>query len=61
MKKLLFSIMVIVMMTAGCTCIPGGTNQLPTAYIDSISPTDAAVGETVAFECGWGLEHQGKL
>ena len=60
MKKLLFPIMVIVMMTAGCV-IPGGTNQLPTAYIDSISPTDAAVGETVAFECGWGLEHQGKL
>lgn len=53
MKKLLFPILVILMMTAGCTCLPGslsGGNQPPTAYIDSISPVDASVGETVSFQ-----------
>ncbi len=63
MKKLLFSIMVILMMSAGCTCLPGslsGGNQPPAAYIDSISPADASVGEAVSFQ-GHGTDADGDV
>ena len=63
MKKLLFSIMVILIMSAGCTFVADiveVVNQPPTAYIDSISPTDASVGETVIFD-GHGTDADGTV
>ena len=63
MKKLLFSIMVILIMSAGCTFVADiveVVNQPPTAYIDSISPTDASVGETVTFD-GHGTDADGTV
>lgn len=52
MKKLLFAILVILMLAAGCIRIVSvpSSNELPIAYIDSISPTEAAAGETVFFD-----------
>lgn len=63
MKKLLFSIMVILIMSAGCTFVADiveVVNQPPTAYIDSISPTDASVGESVTFD-GHGTDADGTV
>lgn len=64
MKGLPLPILVILMMAAGC--MPSGpitittSNQPPTAYIDSISPTEASVGETVAFD-GHGTDPDGTV
>lgn len=61
MKKLLFSLSVILMMTAGCiTIAPAGESQLPTAYIDSISPSEVSLGETVSF-VGHGTDPDGTV
>ena len=61
MKKLLFPIMVILIMTAGCiTIAPPGGDELPTAYIDSISPTEASPGEAVTFD-GHGTDRDGEV
>jgi len=52
------------MMAVGC--VPSGpitivtSNQPPTAYIDSISPTEASFGETVAFD-GHGTDPDGTV
>jgi hypothetical protein len=65
MKKLLFPILAALMLTVGCS-IPGGpitittSNQPPTAYIDSISPPEVSLGETVAFE-GHGTDPEGTV
>lgn len=48
MKKLLFLILAILMVTAAWAC---GGNQPPTAYIDSILPAEVSYGETVTFDC----------
>ena len=63
MKKLLFPMLVILMMTAGCIPIaPAPANQPPTAYIDSVSPTKGQVspGETVTFT-GHGIDPDGSV
>ncbi|MBL7209314.1 MAG: hypothetical protein ISS52_04380 [Dehalococcoidia bacterium] len=63
MKKLLFSLSVILVMTVGCTCLPGslsGGNQAPAAYIDAISPADASLGEAVSFQ-GHGTDADGDV
>ena len=63
MKMLLFPVLVILMMSVGCTCLPGslsGGNQPPAAYIDSISPADASVGEAVSFQ-GHGTDADGDV
>ena len=58
------AIPVILMMAVGC--VPSGpitivtSNQPPTAYIDSISPTEASFGETVAFD-GHGTDPDGTV
>ena len=66
MKKLLFPILVILVMTAGCMpgapvpVSPPAKNQPPTAYIDSISPTEASLGEMVTFN-GHGTDPDGTV
>ena len=60
MKGLLLPMLVILIMIAGCTCVTPTANQPPTAYIDSISPTDASLGETVAFN-GYGTDRDGDV
>ncbi len=64
MRKLLFPILMILMTFASCDYAPGipagigVTNQPPAAYVDSISPTEASLGETVSF-IGHGTDPDG--
>jgi len=63
MKKWLFPISVILLVAAGCLPAPtppSPANQLPTAYIDSISPTKVPPGETVVFK-GYGTDPDGEV
>jgi len=61
LKKLLFLVLVVLMTAAGCiTIAPAGESQLPTAYIDSISPTEASLGETIVFN-GHGTDRDGGI
>jgi len=63
MKKLLFPMLAILVMAAGCTYLPDGlgfTNQPPTAWVDSISPPEVSVGETVTFD-GHGTDADGDV
>jgi len=57
MKKLLFPALVLIMLTAGCTC---AANEPPIAYIDLITPTEVSPGETVTFE-GHGTDADGTV
>jgi len=57
MKKLLFPALVLIMLTAGCTC---AANEPPVAYIDLITPTEVSTGETVTFE-GHGTDADGTV
>jgi subtilase family serine protease len=54
MKKLLSALLIIVVFTAGCITLtpttPTGDTQLPTAYIDTISPSEVSPGDMVEFE-----------
>jgi len=64
MKRLFLPILVVLVMAAGC--VPSGpitivtSNQPPTAYIDSISPTEPSGGETVTFD-GHGTDPDGTV
>lgn len=61
MKKVMLLLMVILMMAAGCiSFVPTSSSQLPTAYIDSISPADAPPGDTVTFT-GHGTDQDGTV
>ena len=65
MKKLLFLVLSILLMTTGCIpfvtkSAPKLVTQPPTAYIDSISPTKVALGEKVAFK-GHGTAQEGTI
>ncbi|MEJ2738408.1 MAG: hypothetical protein P8105_00945 [Dehalococcoidia bacterium] len=61
MKKLLYLLLpVVLILTAGCNLFKGGGNELPVAYIDSISPSSAIVGETVTF-IGHGTDSDGTV
>lgn len=61
MKKLLYPLLlVILILTAGCDYFKFGGNELPVAYIDSISPSSAAAGETVTF-VGHGTDTDGTV
>ncbi len=61
MKRLLFSVLMILLMTAGCVVrlaqVPA---QPPTAYIDSISPSNAPTGQSVTFT-GHGTDPDGTV
>jgi len=64
MKKLLFPILVILMLVAGCLPAapipPAPPNEPPSAYIDSASPAKVSPGETVIFE-GHGADSDGDV
>ncbi|HEX75243.1 MAG TPA: hypothetical protein G4O12_01530 [Dehalococcoidia bacterium] len=61
MKKLIFPILVILLMTAGCMpVVPAPANQLPIAYMDSVSPTKVSPGGKIAFE-GHGTDPDGTV
>ena len=62
MKKLLFPILMILMLTAGCIRIVSvpSSNELPIAYIDSIFPTEVPAGQTVFFD-GHGTDVEGDV
>jgi hypothetical protein len=60
MKKLLIPAVVILLLATGCVLVPGVTKQPPTAYIDSVSPVNAALGETVVFK-GHGIDPDGTV
>jgi hypothetical protein len=61
MKKLLYPLLlVILILTAGCDSFDLGGNEPPVAYIDSISPSSAAAGETVTF-VGHGTDADGTI
>lgn len=65
MKKFLFSVLAILLVATGCmpfilkpTSKPD--NQPPTAYIDSISPAEVTLGQTVIFK-GHGTDVDGTV
>jgi len=72
MKRWLFPLIALLTLAAGCIYVtaPGGqgttpgtvptTGQLPTAYIDSITPTTASPGEPVTFT-GHGTDPDGTV
>ncbi len=60
MKKLLFLIVVVLSVAVGCLPAPPSSNELPAAYIDSVSPTSVAPGETVTFT-GHGVDPDGSI
>ncbi|MEA3253781.1 MAG: hypothetical protein U9Q17_02400 [Chloroflexota bacterium] len=60
MKKLLFPVLALVLLMAGCANIIPSTNQAPVAYIDSVSPSEVPMGETVTFD-GHGTDADGSV
>lgn len=60
MRWFIYSVLLILILTAGCDVLPFGGNEPPVAYIDSISPSEAAAGETVAF-VGHGTDADGTV
>jgi hypothetical protein len=61
MKKLLFSIFVLSVVATSCVLTsPPPVSQPPTAYIDLVSPSNAALGETVTF-IGHGVDPDGSI
>jgi uncharacterized repeat protein (TIGR01451 family) len=61
MKKLLYPLLLVILIaSAGCGLFKSGGNELPVAYIDSISPSSATVGETVFF-AGHGTDLDGTV
>ncbi|MBM3141465.1 MAG: hypothetical protein FJ005_00250 [Chloroflexi bacterium] len=61
MKKLLFPIVMVLTVAVGCLPFaPPSPNEPPTAYIDLVSPTNVAPGETVTFT-GHGIDPDGSI
>ena len=60
MRRLLFPLLAIMVVTSGCTFFIGGSSQLPIAYIDSIFPKESAFGEQVTFT-GYGTDPDGEI
>jgi len=61
MRTPLFSILAIWMVVTGCLpAAPPPANELPIAYIDSVSPSQVSPGETVAFK-GHGTDRDGDV
>ena len=61
MKKTLpFFAVLLVLLLPGCSYFLPETNQPPKAYIDSISPADPSVGDTVSFS-GHGTDADGNI
>lgn len=60
MRWLIYPLLLILILAAGCDNMPFLGNKLPVAYIDSISPSEVAPGETVAF-VGHGTDTDGTV
>jgi hypothetical protein len=60
MKRLLIPAIVVLVVAMGCLPISPAYNQPPTAYIDLVSPANAALGETVTFT-GHGVDPDGSI
>jgi hypothetical protein len=70
MKKVLFLILASLLLITGCIYVPGscsmpagfptGGGQLPTAYIDSVTPSSISPGEKVTF-IGHGTDTDGTV
>ncbi|HAV10082.1 MAG TPA: hypothetical protein DCX22_00450 [Dehalococcoidia bacterium] len=65
MKRLLkmLPVLILVAVMVGCSCMPTisfGSNQPPKAYIDSITPANAAAGSPIAFS-GHGTDADGTV
>jgi hypothetical protein len=61
MKSLFFPILAVLMLAAGCMPVaPPPANELPTAYIDSVSAARISPGETVTFT-GHGIDSDGSV
>jgi hypothetical protein len=58
--KKLFPVLMVLTATIGCLIAPPVPNQPPTAYIDSISPANATLGEMVTFN-GNGVDSDGSI
>jgi len=59
MKKLLFPVVLILLVTIGCLSGPAAKIP-PTAYIDSVSPINSTCGESVTFT-GHGIDPDGTV
>jgi hypothetical protein len=59
-KNFLFLILIVLTASIGCLIAPPVSNQPPTAYIDSVSPVNATLGETVTFN-GHGIDSDGSI
>ncbi|MBC8273818.1 MAG: hypothetical protein H8E40_02460 [Chloroflexi bacterium] len=60
MRKLLFLIVMVLTVAVGCLPTIPAYNQPPTAYIDVVSPANAALGESVSFT-GHGVDPDGNI
>ena len=60
MRKIACASLALLFLLNGCTCIPGMGNEPPVAYIDSISPSTAAISESVNFT-GHGTDANGSV
>jgi hypothetical protein len=62
MKKFLFPVAMILLVATGCLVAPAPAviNQLPIAYIDSVSPTNSTCGDPVTFT-GHGIDPDGTV
>ena len=60
MRWLVLPILLILILVAACDHLPFLGNEPPVAYIDSISPSEAAPGETIAF-IGHGTDADGTV
>jgi len=60
MRKLLFPIVIALAVVVSCLPAQPASNQPPVAYIDLVSPGNAALGETVSFT-GHGVDPDGTI
>ncbi|MBN2462870.1 MAG: PKD domain-containing protein [Dehalococcoidia bacterium] len=60
MKNLLLPVVMVLTLAIGCLPATPVSNQPPVAYIDLVSPANAALGETVSFT-GHGVDPDGTI
>jgi hypothetical protein len=60
MKGALLAVLIVLLITTGCTCGAPKGNQSPTAYIDSAMPAETTVGTKIAFK-GHGTDPDGTV
>ena len=60
MRKLLFPVVAVLILAAGCLTAPEPVSEPPTAYIDLVTPANTAPGEVVSFS-GHGISPTGTI